>query len=158
MVYGFRSTQIGRIFPNYEGTVTSTKVLPETSASPELGINRCHRNVPHRSEHSYISTLDSSGLRGHPNRAPLCSDQVFPKWPNYPSDSTISAAPAHLHTLTDIQYNFAGINLYISRSPHGAPPIHIETQIPRMLRLDYTTTNINTIYPLTQLISTPFIR
>ena len=151
MVYGFGSTQIGRVFPNYGGTVTSTKVLPETSASPESGINCGHRNVPHKSKHSYISTPDSSRLRGHPNRAPFCSDQVFQKWPNYPLDSTIRGTSAHLQILTDIHYNFAGINLIHSRSPHGALPIHIETQIPRILWLNYITTNINIIYPFNNL-------
>ena len=85
---------------------------------------------------------------GHPNRAPLWSDQVFPNWPTYPSDTLLRAAPAHLRTLTDIHYNFLYINLqHTSRSPHGAFLIHTKTQISSILRLDDVTTNI-TFYQL----------
>ena len=124
MAYVTGSTRVGG-YPELRGgggVVTSTGVLPETSASPEWGIKRRYRNVPHKSKHSYISTLDSPGLRGHRNRAPLWSDQVFPKGPTYPSDTLlIRAAPAHLRTLTDIHNNFLLINLqHTSHSPHGA--------------------------------------
>ena len=71
------------------------------------------------------------------------------KWPTYPSDTLLRAAPAHLRTLTDIHNNFLLINLQpTSRSPHGAFLIHIKTQIPSILRLDDVTTNINTFYQL----------
>ena len=73
---------------------------------PQSGVNRDHRNVPHKSNHSYVSTPDSSGLWGLPNRTPLRSDQPFPKWPTSPSDTLICAAPAHLRTPTDMHANF----------------------------------------------------
>ena len=40
---------------------------------PPIGLSRGHRNVPHKSDHRHISTPDSSGLRGLPNRTPVRS-------------------------------------------------------------------------------------
>ena len=41
-----------------------------------------------------------------PNRTPLRSDQTLPKCPTSPSDTLQCAAPAHLRTTTDLQYDF----------------------------------------------------
>ena len=41
---------------------------------PHSGVSRGHRNVPIQSDNHYMSTPDSSGLRGLPNRTPLRSD------------------------------------------------------------------------------------
>ena len=84
--------------PEYE-TFTSVSI-------PKAGVSRSHQNVPHKSDHRYTSTPDSSGLRGLPNRTPLRSDQALPKCPTSPSDTLKCAAPAHLRTTTDLQNGF----------------------------------------------------
>ena len=73
---------------------------------PQAGVSHSHQIVPHKSDHRYASTPDFSGLRGLPSRTPLWSDQALPKCPTSPSDTLKCAAPAHLRTTTDLQYNF----------------------------------------------------
>ena len=107
--------------------------LPATSASPQSGVNRGHWNVPDKSNHSYVSTQASSGLRGLTNRTPLWSDQALPKWPTSPSDTLICAAPAHLRNPTDIHANFhRNYSEHISHSPHGALPIHLNINLNKL--------------------------
>ena len=88
---------------------------------PHLGVSHGHRNVPPQSDHRYTPTLDSSGLRGFPNRTPLGSDRALPKCPTSPSDTLNGAAPAHLWTTLIYSLTFhKHYSEWNSLSPHGA--------------------------------------
>ena len=64
------------------------------------GISRGHRNALIASVNHYMTTPDSSGLRGPPNRTPLCSNGSSPPRPTSHSDMLNCAAPAHPQTIS----------------------------------------------------------
>ena len=84
------------------------------------------------SANRYISTPDSSGLRGLPKWTPLQSDLSLPIGPTSPSDILNCAAPVHLRTI--LIYGLPFHNHYStwnSFSPHGALPAHTNITLTR---------------------------
>ena len=95
--------------------------LPETSGSPTWVSAAVTRTFQIQSANRYMSTPDSSGLRGLPNRTPFRTDQSLPTGPVSPSDILNCAAPAHLRTI--LIYGLTFHNHYSAWNSCSLPPV-----------------------------------
>ena len=104
--------------PELEGGCHSSLGSSGDISISHSGVSRGHRNVLIASVNHYTTTPDSSGLRGPPNRTPLCSNGSFPPRPTSHSDMLNCATPAHPRTIS-LHNNLTELE-YVS--PHGTLP------------------------------------